>query len=705
MSKSLNLSVILAARDKITGPLKKISASSGSMAKALKRGQDEIKQIKASQRDLGAFNSMDKALKGNAESLAETQNRMKRLRLELKTTKSPTQALRKEFGKAQKQAQELTLKTQEQRKSLGLMRKGLKEAGIDTRNLSGEEAHLSDRLADANKRIKAQQKYLANLGKADLGGSFRKMTGEIGRFSKQMVVGGAAVGGTLGLITHGYARNAEETDQWAKRLGMATSELSSFHYLGKQFGVDSGAMTDAIKEISLRTDEFAQTGKGPAAEAFKRLGLGQRELAEASGDTGKLMDMVLGRMSSIENVAARQRLADELFGGSGGEQLAEVASLTAKEIAAVRKEARELGVTFSEKGAKDARTYMKEWRRIQTGMEGVRNTIGSALLPVMTEAMGDMLVWLKENRKAVKGFAKELAVGLKNALPIVRNLASGIGTGTRALASMTNSLAGMVGGFDNLGMMLAAIIAMKPILAIAGMAKALVVAGTAVYGLVTALGTVGAAIKMIKVAMISTGIGALIVGLGTAGYLIYKNWTEIMDFFKGMPAWFSGIGSRIMDGLVGGITGGLKKMKDAVLDAGKQAIGAFKGVLGIKSPSRVFKAAGMDTLEGYRQGLKAKEPDALKDVGRFGKRVRNVGAGVAIGAASMPLAANIEYDNRPPISPSSQASAPAAQGDMIVNFNITGNNPQEIAQEVHRAMREMEAVRARRARSRLYDSD
>jgi len=37
MSKSLDLQVILAARDKVTGPLKKINASSTGTAKALKK--------------------------------------------------------------------------------------------------------------------------------------------------------------------------------------------------------------------------------------------------------------------------------------------------------------------------------------------------------------------------------------------------------------------------------------------------------------------------------------------------------------------------------------------------------------------------------------------------------------------------------------------------------------------------------------------
>lgn len=701
MAKSLNLSVILAARDKMTKPLKSISTSSGAMAKALKRGQDEIKQIKSSQKNLDSFRSMDKALKSNAESLAETQNRMKRLRLELKTTKSPTQALRNEFNKARKEAEELTQKTQNQRKSLGRMRKSLKEAGFDTRDLAGEEARLSDRLAEANKRIQAQQKYLARLGKADIGGSFQNMTGEITKFSRRAaMLGGGAAAGIFGLA-NSTANLGDDVAKTGDKIGIALGPFQELRYAAERSGVSTQKFDSSMERFVKRMGEATQ-GTGAAKKAYQELGLSAENLSQLTPEDS--LARVADRLASVENQSQRVALAAQLFGREGVAMVNMMKDGSAG-MEQLRKDARATGYAMTDEAARGSEKFKDSLLDVQMGIKGMKNVIGAELQPAITSLMKDLFGWIKANKNEVQTFAKEFGSNLKNAVPILKDIGKGVASMARTMGLVTSKLASMVGGFDNLGMVLAAVLAMKPILAIAGMAKALFVAGTAVYGLATSLGTVGAAIKLLKVALISSGIGAILVGIGTAGYLIYKNWGAIMDFFKGLPAWFSNMGSRIMDGLVGGITSGLKKMKDAVMDAGKQAIGAFKGVLGIKSPSRVFKAAGMDTLEGYRRGLKAKEPDALKDVGRFGKRVRNVGAGVALGAASMPLAANIQYDNRPPISPQTQASAPGAQGDMIVNFNITGSNPQEIAQEVHRTMREIEAARERRARSRLYDRD
>lgn len=745
MSKSLDLSVILAARDKITGPLKKINASSTATAKALKKSQNEIKQIKASQKDLGSFNKMDKALKGNTESLAETQNRMKRLRLELKTTKSPTQALRKEFSKAQRQTQALTRKTQDQRKSLGRMRKGLKDAGIDTRNLSREEGRLSDRLADANKRIQAQKKYLARLGKADVGGSFRKMGSEITKFSRRTAMASGGAAAAIFGLANSTATLGDNVAKTGDKIGIGLGPLQELRYAAERSGVSTQKFDSSMERFVKRMGEATQ-GTGAAKKAYEELGLSAHNLSKMTPEDS--LARVADRLSSVENQSQRVAIAAKLFGREGVAMvnMMKDGSAGMKEM---REAARATGYAMTDDAARGSEKFKDSLLDVQMGIKGMKNVIGAELQPAITSLMKDLFGWMKANKDQVQSFAKEFGKKLKSAVPILKDIGRGAASMASTLGLVTNRLASMVGGFDNLGMVLAAVLAIKPILAIAGMAKALFVAGGAVYGLVASLGAVGAAIKVLKVVMISSGIGALVVGIGAAAYLIYKNWDGIASWFKGLwgqvkeafsggiggigklilnwsplglfykafkgvlswfgvdlPKTFTGLGGKILDGLVGGILGGLKKVKETITGAGQKAIGWFKDTLGIKSPSRVFKDAGMDTLEGYRRGLKAKEPDALKDVGQFGKRVRQVGAGVAIGAAAMPLAANVEYDSRPPITPNVQASAPApAQGDTIIHFNITGNNPKEIADEVRRTMMAVQREKDIRARSALYDRD
>jgi len=433
---------------------------------------------------------------------------------------------------------------------------------------------------------------------------------------------------------------------------------------------------------------------------------------------------------------------------------------------------------------------------------------------------------MRENKDQVKAFAATFGEKMKSALPVIRDLAVGVASTAKNVAWLASKAAGLVGGVENLSMVLAFLFALKPALAILAFGKALFAAGTALVGLAGGLPAIAAGVKAIGLALTANPIGIAIAAIAGAGYLIYKNWGSIASFFKGLwaqvkaafsggiagvgklilnwsplglfykafsgvmgwlgvelpsnltaaggkmisglvsgigsaigglgsmlsglwsgvsgafsqgistvgslivswspvslfkkafsgvmiwfgvdlPESFTGFGKQILDGLVGGILGGLSKVKETITGAGAKAIGWFKETLGIKSPSRVFMSAGHDTLEGYRQGLEQKEPDTLKQVTGFGKRVRQAGAGIAIGAAALPAAAgNVEFDSRPPISRGAPTTQQAGGDTITIHVNTApGQSAQEIAGEVQRILAARDRAKATRARSALYDRD
>ena len=134
MAKSLDLNVILAARDKITAPLKKINATSTGTARAIKRSQQEIKGLKSAQRDVSAFRKMDGALKDNSRALSEAQERQRKLSQALKNTKNPTEQMRKQYQKARSDVEKFTRKGQDQRKEHGDRRHLKREGQIAQQN-------------------------------------------------------------------------------------------------------------------------------------------------------------------------------------------------------------------------------------------------------------------------------------------------------------------------------------------------------------------------------------------------------------------------------------------------------------------------------------------------------------------------------------------------------------------------------------------
>ena len=246
-------------------------------------------------------------------------------------------------------------------------------------------------------------------------------------------------------------------------------------------------------------------------------------------------------------------------------------------------------------------------------------------------------------------------------------------------------------------------------------------------------------------------IGIAITLIAGAAYLIYKNWGDISQFFKDrwadvkaafdgglgavmtlllnwnpigllykaivagleklsidVPAKFSSLGNAIIDGLIGGISAKFGALKEKITGIAGSVSGWFKDTLGIKSPSRVFMAHGRDTLAGYQQGLAANESGPLRQIGDFGKRMRQAGAGLAIGAASLPAVADIPLDTRPPISAASGGGL--VMGDINITVNpAPGMDEQALARyvaaEVQRALAQATREAGAKRRSALYDID
>ena len=521
----------------------------------------ELEQSRASTREAGrAYDAARDRVADLADQMRRADEPSEVLRHDFEEAKKEAERLGKAFTQAEKETSRLAREQKTAKRSasalddqfkeqLGTLRRTrdqLQEAGVDTSNLSDESERLARKLEKLKKRQEAWQRVQSSGG--DIGSTFSKMNTEVGALARNVGVLGGTVTAVVGGTVHTFAASAEETDQWAKRLGLATSELSQWQYAGQQFGVQSDAMIDAFKEMSMRADEFVTTGAGPAAEAFQRLGLSQEELNRVSDDTGAMMGMVLGKIRQIDDVAKRQRIVDEVFGGQGGEQLAEMASLSADELGRLMREADKLGVTIGGKAAKDAREYMTAWRGVKGAMMGVRDTFGAALMPIITRGFNRFTDYVKANRDEIKALAKDLGSRFKASLPVIGDIARGFADAARTVGHVTTTVAGLVGGFDNLAMIAGVAFSAKAIGSIFSFGSALFSAGSAVVSLAGGLPVIATGIKAIGMALMTTPLG-IVTALAGAAFLIYENWDWIGPWFGKLWDGIKGVAEWAWDGL------------------------------------------------------------------------------------------------------------------------------------------------------------
>jgi hypothetical protein len=142
-------------------------------------------------------------------------------------------------------------------------------------------------------------------------------------------------------------------------------------------------------------------------------------------------------------------------------------------------------------------------------------------------------------------------------------------------------------------------------------------------------------------AFLMTPIGLVALAIGAAAFLIYKYWKPIksffiglwdsvkakfeagMKFFKDLPAKFSEFGRNIIDGLVKSFTEGISRAVNAVGEFASKIINKAKSVLGINSPSRVFKSIGGSLMEGMHLGLDLGADKPVTAIGLVAERLKH----------------------------------------------------------------------------------
>lgn len=272
----------------------------------------------------------------------------------------------------------------------------------------------------------------------------------------------------------------------------------------------------------------------------------------------------------------------------------------------------------------------------------VKEQIGSYLVPALTR-LGR---WIIDNGiPAIQQFAAWFKVNL---LPVIQSVAAWV-TGTfipavKSLAAsfMTNvwpaikQVAGMLA--QNLKPAIASVAALwtntlqpafvkawPTIQKVIGVV-ALLVAGMLVFTS-KVIGVVVPAIAAFigKVVEITGKMQEVVVGIGVRVGKIVAFFKELPTKIKSAVSNFGlllvSAGRDLINGLVNGIKAKIGDATGAITGLGSSLVDKLKGVLGIASPSKVFRALGMNVTEGMVAGIRAGKKDVIATVSDMAKAV------------------------------------------------------------------------------------
>lgn len=148
---------------------------------------------------------------------------------------------------------------------------------------------------------------------------------------------------------------------------------------------------------------------------------------------------------------------------------------------------------------------------------------------------------------------------------------------------------------------------------------------------------------------------------------------RMMAFLAGLPAQMSAMGGQMMDGLKNGIMSKATAVVEGIKGVAGRIKGAFTGLMGIHSPSRVFAGYGDFMMQGLNNGL-LKNDSPVQSMLNTSNNLRD-----AMDTSE------IRFDSRKPISASAMmggANGSQNQAPIINTFNIyaqPGQSEQQIA--------------------------
>jgi len=245
-----------------------------------------------------------------------------------------------------------------------------------------------------------------------MGASVKATTAMLEQMS--VVAAGLALG--IGIAVKRSIDAVAEIDRLATMAGVGAEAFQELEYAAGQYQITQDALTDGLKELSLRGDEFAVTGAGSAKESFERLGYSAKEVNDLLSDTPSFLTDIISRMENLDK-ASQIRIADELFGGQGGEQFVKMIQGGASALDDMRKAAHDLGMVIDEDMVRQSADAKRKVEELTSVIAAQFNTAVAEIAPDIITLTTNMLDWIKANKtligQGIAGIARKIGSGFE----------------------------------------------------------------------------------------------------------------------------------------------------------------------------------------------------------------------------------------------------------------------------------------------------
>lgn len=218
--------------------------------------------------------------------------------------------------------------------------------------------------------------------------------------------------------TSEVAQYGDNIDKMSQKMGLSAQAYQEWDFIMQHSGTSIESLQAGMKTLANAVENDN--------EAFKRLGLSQKEIAKMSNE--ELFSATISALQNVENETERTYLAGQLL-GRGATELGALLNTSAEDTEAMRQQVHELGGVMSNEAIKAAAAYQDSLQNMQTAFSGIQRGMLSEFLPSMVSVMDGLALIFSGNDSGIAKITEgvnQFANKLMEAVPKIFELGQGI---------------------------------------------------------------------------------------------------------------------------------------------------------------------------------------------------------------------------------------------------------------------------------------
>ena len=378
----------------------------------------------------GKIELLKDALANSAESFGENDKRTQNWQIQL--------------NKAQAELNGMERELENNEKALDGMGDGMDGAGKSADGLGRELESTGEIAEDTSKRFEGLKDVLKGVG--------------VAMCAAMAAIGASAVAAGRGL--YNMATDAAEAgnniNQTSVQLGMSRQAVQEWDYVLQQNGASLYNLSYGMRRVQGAMGDIREDG-GKVGQAISRLGLNFDEVRNKSPEDA--MNAIVTAFQGMEEGADKTALALQIFGQRGGMALIPMLNSSTEATDELRQQAHELGMVMGDDALDASVNFTNSMNTLSRTFGGVKNNIGSQLLPgltMITDGLTDLIAGNEGAADSIKAGAQEIVNSISTVLPqILGTLTSVVGIIAEIAPDIISTL--ITGITDNLPLLIGAV--------------------------------------------------------------------------------------------------------------------------------------------------------------------------------------------------------------------------------------------------------